>query len=606
MPPAFATAAYEDMGPTALAAQPPTPSKDMPTEQSWWEPTFNYLENRRQALTNWRYAWWAYWAVIAKFFVPRRYLFLVVANRMWRGNPINDAIIDSTGQMAVRTCRAGLWTGLCSPSRPWFKLGVALPWFSINAEDKLWLEDAENKLYVVLKQSNFYDRMAQGMEDVTLFGQAPVLTMEDSEDVVRFYVPSAGEYYLACGPRLDTNTLMREYTQTVAQIVEMFRLENCPLEVQNLWRNGQIDSEFVVCHLIEPNFPLDNKGRGKGKEVQPLPSSWTWREIYWVKGLKSPRPLSRRGYNDKPFENLQWYTQQNDAYARSPCMDALGDNKQVQQETYRKAEFIEKGVRPPMGADVEMKNEPASVMPSMITYYDTSSGKKGFHPLFEVNPAWLQAITADIELVNKRIQDCLYVNLFMAISQMEGVQPRNELELTKRDLERLQELGPVIELAEKAFNGIILRVLNIMQRRGMLKPIPQSLRGQPLKINYVSILRLAQRAAESIAMKDTFQTAGELSSAAKAAGVPDPIRRINLDRALQKYGELNNFPEDCWYSDQEVAQHDQIRAQEMAKAQAPQQAMAGVTAAKTLSDTQLPGGQSALGALMGQQGGGGV
>lgn len=601
----FARAPYEDMGPTTLAAQPPTPSDRMQKDEAWWDPCFKYLENRVQSLTNWRYPSWAYWAVLAKFFIPRRYLFLVTANRMWRGNPINDAIIDSTAQMAVRTCRSGLWTGLCSPSRPWFKIGMEYE--GLDADEKAWFEDTEQKTYTVLRQSNFYDTMSQGFEDVTVFGNAPIITYEDKEDVCRFYLPCAGEYFLAKGARLAVNTLPREFTLTVSQIVEQFRLENCPQQIQKHWQAGELDIEFVVRHMIEPNFALDARGRSRGNDVQPVPAKFTWREIYWLKGIKTAKPLSRRGFHEQPFTVLQWYTQQNDAYARSPCMDALGDNKQVQQETYRKAEYIEKGVRPPMLADPSLKNEPASVMPAMITYVSTEAGKKGFWPAFEINPAWLQWITADIAQVNKRIEKCLFVELFMAISQMEGVQPRNELELTKRDLERLQELGPVVDLAEKAFDLIILRVIEIMRRRGLLKPMPPKLAkrfgtGIPLKITYISIMRLAQRAAESIAMKDTFQTAGALSSAAKAAGVADPIRRINLDKALMKYGDLNNFPSDLWYSDEEVAHHDAIRAQEMAKAQAPQQAMAGVTAAKTLSDTQLPGGNTALGAILGQNG----
>ena len=271
----------------------------------------------------------------------------------------------------------------------------------------------------------------------------------------------------------------------------------------------------------------------------------------------------------------------------------------MQLETLNKAKFIGKGVDPPMGANPELKDAQASIIQGQITYFSTDGGKKGFFPLYELNPQWLAALTADIAQVNARIDKCLYVDLFMAISRMEGVQPRNELELSKRDLERLQELGPVINLNENALDDAIMRVLDIMTRRRMLKPPPPSLRGVPLKISYTSIMRLAQRSAESVAMKDVFQTAGALSSAAKAAGVPDPIRTINLDEALRHYADLNDFPSNLFYSNGEVAHHDQIRMEEMQKAQAPQQAMAGVQAAKTLSETQLPGGNSALGALVG-------
>jgi len=147
-------------------------------------------------------------------------------------------------------------------------------------------------------------------------------------------------------------------------------------------------------------------------------------------------------------------------------------------------------------------------------------------------------------------------------------------------------------------------VMDILRRRRLLLPMPPSLQNVPLKIEYKSIMKLAQLSAESVSLKDFFATAGGLSSAAKAAGVPDPIRTIKLDKALSKYGMINNVPSDIFFTDQEVAEHDQARQQAMAAAQAPQQAMAGVQAAKTLSETQMGGG-NALGAILGGQGGGG-
>ena len=191
----------------------------------------------------------------------------------------------------------------------------------------------------------------------------------------------------------------------------------------------------------------------------------------------------------------------------------------------------------------------------------------------------------------------------MAISRMEGVQPRNELELTKRDLERLQELGPFITLFEREFaHPVIQLVFNILREKRLLRPMPQSLARIPLRISYVSILRMAQKSAEAVSMKDYFQTMGGLSAAAKAAGVPDPIRVVDLDKSARHYAQVANFPSELLFTDDQVTEHDKIRQQEMEKAKAPQDAMAAVTAAKTLSDTQLPGG-SALGALMGGQGG---
>jgi hypothetical protein len=594
------TAPYESMSPTLLAQQPPTSPESRKKPTSGWSTIYAHLESRMTMLRNWRYSWWTYWAVLAQFFDPKRYIWLVVPNRMWRGSPINDSIIDSTGQLALRTCAAGMWTGLTSPSRPWFKLGIGLPWVELAADAKAWLEDTEQRIYTVLGQSNFYSIMAQAFRDLALIGTAPILIYEDFEDVIRLYLARAGEYYLQLGSRLSVDVYSREFTYTVSQIVEFATIKNCPEEIKKEWEaeGGTLDKEWVVCHAIEPNFPLNGRGRESGKKIEVVPAHFTYREVYWLKGVKTDRPLSARGFRGKPFMTLKWSQESNDAYGRGPCMDALGDAKQDQLETYRKAEFIEKGVRPPMGASPELKNEPNSILPGHTTYVSTDGGKKGYWALFEVAYQWVNALRDDLKEVQARIEKCLFVDLFMAITRMEGVQPRNELELTKRDLERLQELGPVIDLAEKELDIGIRRILDILTRRRMLKPVPQSLQNIPLKITYTNIMRLAQKSAESIAMKDVFATAGALSSAAKAAGVPDPIRTINLDKALRHYCELNNFPSAVQYTDDEVAQHDQARAKAMQATQAPGQAMAAVDAAKTLADTPIQPG-NALSAMLG-------
>ena len=591
-------AAYEMMGPSLLASQPATPSANLPKASDDWNEIFSHLEQSLTSMRTWRYSWWSHWARLAEYFKPRRYHWLVTPNRMNKGSAINDSIIDSTGTLAVNTCASGMWAGLTNPSRPWLKLEPQQPGFVLPADAKAWLDDVGEVVYTTLAKSNFYTIMAQAFEDLTVFGTAPVIIYEDYEDIIRCYLPCAGEYYQKSGARLSIDTLYREFCLTVQQIVEMFTLANCPIEIALLWQEGQRSMEFVVGHAIEPNFEIMGK---TGKGIAVVSGKFIFREVYWLKGMKTDQPLSRKGFNSKPFMSLLWSNVSNDAYGRSPCMDALGDNKQVQKETLRKAEFIEKLVRPPMGANVELKNEPSSILPGMTTFMSTEGGKKGFFPLFEVQPAALAPLVQDIEKVSQRIDKALYVDVFMAIPQMDGVQPRNELELTKRDLERLQKLGPVIDLVEGQLAAGIHRVIDIIQRRRLLKPMPTSLHGVPLKVSFESLMRLAQRSAASVAIKDVFSTMGELSSAAKAAGVPDPIRVFNLDKSARKYADLANYPNDCLFSEDEVKQHDAVRSQEMAKAQAPDQMMAGVKAAQTLSQTQLPGG-NALGALMGGQG----
>jgi hypothetical protein len=591
---------YTQQGVTLLASQPVVPTRTSPiVDNEDWQVVYNHLERRLAALRAWRWTRWAVWQDLGAYFLPRRVKAFITPNNYARGRWLNNNIIDSTGVQAMNTCASGMWSGLTNPARPWMEFAPAIEMPNLDEESRAWLVDLKQKVHAVLASSNFYQTTAQMFQDTTVFGQSPMLAFEDKEDIVRFYLPCAGEYFIAVGSRLSVDTLYTEATWTVAQLVEMFSLANCPENVQKNWEEGMYDFEYILCMAIEPNFAV--RGRGK-KKVTVISGRFPYRQVYWLRGQKNARPLQVKGFLDKPFMTSRWWVVGNDAYARGPCEDALGDNKQIQTETMRKAEFLEKGVRPPMLADPELKNEPASIMPGMVTFVNTQNGKLGFKPAFEVGAQWLQYMTADIKEVQARIKEALYVPQFMAITQMQGVQPRNELELTKRDLERLQVLGPVIENFENEVAPIIQRVVSIMQRRGLIKPIPDGLARVPLKINFMSLMRLAQRAAESIAMKDGFQTLGVLSVAAKNAGVPDPLRVINLDKSAKHYLFLNNYPMDCIFSDDEVKQHDQIRQQEAERAKqeaaASQMTKPAVDAAKVLANTQVGGG-SMLNSMLG-------
>ena len=111
-------------------------------------------------------------------------------------------------------------------------------------------------------------------------------------------------------------------------------------------------------------------------------------------------------------------------------------------------------------------------------------------------------------------------------------------------------------------------------------------------------MRIAQRCSEVRGHEGFSHDDGRAIEAAKAAGVPDPLRKVNLDKATTKLADVTNFPPELIYTDQEVEAHDQIRAKAMQQQQAPQQAMAAVDAAKTLATTPM-GGNSALSALTG-------
>jgi len=550
------------------------------------------VDNRLNSLETYRWSWWVHWRELALYMIPRRYLYLITPNQFNRGSPINQNIIDSTAQVAIRVLTSGMMSGITSPSRPWFALTSPDDEVAEDYECKLWFEDVQGRMMRVMAGSNYYTAKAQQYEDNAVFGTAPMIIYEDNDSVIRCYNPCAGEYYAACGARFAVDTLYRKFTMTAQQVVDEFGLENVSPSVKNLWdsRGAGLDSEIVIAHAIEPNpaYVSDPAHPGPGGATR----GFRWREIYWEWGSGKQYVLRERGFFEQPFSCPRWNVTGNDAYGRSPGMDALGDVKQLQLEQKRKAQAIDKMVNPPMVASAAMKNEPAALTPGAITYTSELTNGEGFKPVYQVNPD-LRGMMEDIQECQSRIKNVFFNDVFLMINQLDTV--RTATEIDARRSEQLIQLGPVLERFEnEGLAPDIQRIFGIMLRAGLLPRMPDLLRQRPqIKIEYSSMLAQAQQAADSASIERILQVIGGL-----AALRPEAVDKINIDETIDVYGEKIRVPTKILNSDDMVAVMRQQRAQQQQQEQAMQVAQAGVQGAKVLSETDLGGGQSVLSAML--------
>jgi hypothetical protein len=541
--------------------------------------------------------------------LPRRYHWLIVPNTFSRGLAINQAITDPTGSQAVRICTAGMRSGMMSSSRPWFKLKAGVKNFKPDREAMLYYEEFESRIYAIMSGSNYYTSGTQMFEDMIVFGTAPKIMYEDRKDIIRCYNPCAGEYYLGAGSDFRVNSFYRTFVLTVMQIVQMFGLQNVDSEVQTLWeqKGASLEQEIIVAHAIEPNFSLAMPGM-QDKQLGVVPGGFAYREYYWLWGRSTEGPLSRRGFREKPFIAPRWATTSNDAYGRSCGMDALPDILQLHQMTRRQAEAIEKIVRPPMQAEVGLKNQPSSILPGRVTYVQDVT-KGGMRPIYELTNFRIEEMSKLIEKIEARVEKWFFNDLFQMMANLEGVQPRNEMEIAERRGEKLQVLGPVVESTEQELADDIRRIASIMIRRNLAPPKPRSLMNIPTTIEFDSMIAVAQRAAVTAVMERTMTVITNLEKV-----VQDPIKRpidnVNVDKFTQKYADREAFPVDVMNGEDEVAAIRAARTQGMAKAQQQAQASQALThtvpalagAAKDAADLDTGGGLNALQILSGMGG----
>lgn len=574
-----------------------------------WQKLRGYLEQRTQALRNWRNSWWMEnWSDLAQFIMPRRSIWLTQSaggwptqNNMLRGQEINQAIVDPTATYAVRICAGGMVSGLASPSRPWFKMVTSDKRHQLDQESRLWMDETEERIYTVLASSNFYNSFAQECEDEIVYGTSPSICYDDETDIVRFYNPAVGEYYVACNGTLRVDTLYRVFVMTIAQMASFFGADNLPPEIRALWAQGgsQIDTEIIVAHAIEPNFEI------QGDEETKVKGKFVYREVYWCYGKGGYQPLSFTGFLECPFTVGRWATQSNDAYGRSVGMDVLPDTIQLQIETRRKAEALEKNVRPPLIASMDMKNQPSSQLPGAVTFANDIGPTKGMRSLYN-QQFNLQDMTQDIAMIQARIKTGFFTDMFMALSQ-NAVEPGSTKITAYQSAaivqERLQVLGPVIESKLENLRTKLKRVYAIMERRGMIEPKPQGLRGVPVTIDFVSVLALAQKAASLGGVERLVAFIGNLAGLyPEARDKLDAISSIELmNDLLGNPVRILNGPEKM----QQLAQQREAEQQKMQKMQAQQHmaqtASTAADAAQTLSQTTVGAGKSALSQILGGQ-----
>jgi len=546
-----------------------------------------------------RYSWWTHARELADYILPRRYKWLITPNQMARGSPINQHILDSTGTLAARNLASGIMSGVSSPIRPWIKLKINRIDSTQTSPISLWLAECERLMNLVFSESNFYNSIATFYFDLVVFGTGVMLIFEDFDNVINCVNPCFGEYYLDIDGKYRPTTFLREFTFTVKSVVDEFGYENCSPAVQKLYDSGGSSwtRELVVAHCIEPNVEPRKYG---------FDPKFAFRECYWEwGGSASPQGgssyaygfLRKRGYYDQPNVAVRWDLVANDAYGRSPAMDALPDIKQLQQEVRRKAQAIDKVVNPPMVADVQLKNQPASLLPGGVTYVAgmMQSTNPGFKSVYDGWRPDINAMSQDLIEIRDRIKKIFFNDLFQTASQFETRSNVTAAEWDMRRSESLIMLGPVFERIY--FEGLKVmteRTFGIMSRAGIFPPAPASIRGAPINIEFISMLSVAQEATASVGIERLFQMTGSL------VGVdPAVMDNVDVDYSISKYSYLMHNDPKLIRSPAQLAQIRQRREQQMQMQQQAEMAEKLAQGAKTLSETQVGGGQNALESMMG-------
>ena len=126
------------------------------------------LLTRKQAMWTERSSWDPHWREIAQHQLPRAGRFFYSDTN--KGGKRHNSIYDNTPIFAHRTLAAGMMSGITSPARPWFRLGVQDKDLMENGAVKQWLDDVATKMRSVFQASNTYNALHHCYEELGAFG----------------------------------------------------------------------------------------------------------------------------------------------------------------------------------------------------------------------------------------------------------------------------------------------------------------------------------------------------------------------------------------------------------------------------------------------------
>jgi hypothetical protein len=537
-----------------------------------------------------------HWRDLGDYILPRRPRFFISDTN--RGDRRSQKIVDTTATLAFRTLRSGMMSGITSPARPWFRLTTTDPDLADLDTVKEWLYQVTARMSTMFLKSNLYNVLPILYGDIGVFGTHVMWVEEDFKNLLQFTSLPIGSYCISNNDKGKVDTVTRDFRMTVRQLLEKFGTRTGPgvndydwtnfsTAVRNFWVIDQKEIWIDVTHVVRPNPEWDPKKLASKHK--------RYVSCYYERGSSSVGVnnydtdenilLSEKGYDFFPALAVRWETTGEDSYATScPGMEALSDIKQLQVQTRRMAQAIEKMVNPPLQGPSSLRNQGTSQLPGGMNYVDVREGAQGLRPVHEVN-ARIQELEMVQSQVRDRIRRAAYEDLFLMIQQDDSVQPITKREIDERHEEKLLALGPVLEqLNQDLLDPLIDIAFEVGLRQGLWPEAPEELKGQALKVDYVSIMAQAQKSIGIGGMERLAQFTIQLSPA-----LPSITDKIDTDKLMDHYGDLVSAAPGIIRSDEDVLMIRQERAQAQQAQMMAEQAPPMAAAAKDLSQADTTG-----------------
>ncbi len=495
------------------------------------------LITRFNSLKSTRYVWDNHWRELCDAMLPRKNDIL---REQIPGTRKGIDLYDNTAMHSAELLAGALHGLLTNPATYFFGLSAGVPEIDDDDEVRSWCQDTTHRMHNVFNESNFQTEIHEVYIDEAVLGTAALSIEEDNDYVVKFKAWHIKNVYLDEDPDGKVNRLYRYFKWNADKIMKAFGIENVSKDVMKCIESGDSDTTFELVHGIYPSNPKEKNAH---------------RWISQYVELNSRKELKVGGYNEFPYCTPRWVKISEEIYGRSCGMTALPEAKTINEQVRQSLIASQKIIDPPMQLPDDGFVLPIKTRPGGLNYFRT-----GMAPQDRIQPLFQQAIRLDIsdsQCAERRgrIKEAFYVD---QLSLGQNNPQMTATEVNARQEQAMTLLGPILGRQQaELLQPLIGRVFSIMNRKKLLKPIPNRLRQHgKIVAKYTSLVAIAQRQVEARSISKFLDALTPFTNAD-----PSVMDNLNGDKSARLLGKIYGIPQEVLRDKKDIIDMRKQRAQ---------------------------------------------
>lgn len=495
----------------------------------------DYITHRFNSLELKRANYESQWKDINKYIIPERGKNF--GGHKSEGRDFSPQIYDSTAIKACEDLASGLQSMLTSPSARWFNLSPGdadILQKSIAARS--WIQYVENLLYFVFQSPSmkFYSNAHQCYLDLAGFGTAVMLIEPNvKKKKIKYKSLQLDECFIDENSDGEVDTVFRKFSYTARQILEEFgdKLNNKMITELNDSADKTPLRTYDILHAVYPRLTRN--------EESLLPINMKYASVYV--SIQHKCVLSESGYKEFPYVVPRWYTRSEEVYGVSPGMVCIADVRMLNQMSRTTIKGARRKVEPAYQLPDDGFLAPIDLRADALNYH-----RPGMQD--ELKPIGIQGdIGLGLEMEEQRrnaIKSAFYADLMFDNKTARMA----TTEVLQREEARMRVMAPQLgRLHVEFMSPVITRTFSILNRFGLIPPVPPELASTYLKPDYVSPVARAQKVLQATNVQRMFE---QMAGFAQIS--PEVFDNISPDGLSNWLVDLYDAPASILRSEEEV------------------------------------------------------